>query len=90
MNVEIGHLAESGIIEPVKFSEWAAPIVPVVKTDGSIQICGDYKVTVKQAVKLDKYPLPHKDGIFASLEGDKTFSELDLAQPISKSLWTKH
>ena len=79
VNAEIGRLAESGIIEPVEFSEWAAPIVPVVKTDGSIRICSDYKVTVNQAVKLDKYPLPHIDDIFASLEGGKTFSKLDLA-----------
>ncbi len=43
MNAEIDHLAKSGIIEPVEFSDWAALIVPVVKTDGSIRICGDYK-----------------------------------------------
>ena len=57
MNSEIDRLAKSGIIEPVEFSDWAAPIVPVVKTDGSIRICGDYKVTVNQTAKLDKYPL---------------------------------
>ena len=43
MNAEIDHLTKSGIIEPVEFSDWVAPIVPVVKTDGSIHICGDYK-----------------------------------------------
>ena len=32
------------MIEPVSFSDWAAPIVPVVKGDGTIQICGDYKL----------------------------------------------
>ena len=58
MNAKIDCLAKSGIIEPVEFSDWPAPIVPVVKTDGSIRICGDYKVTVNQAAKLDKYPLP--------------------------------
>ena len=63
----------------MEFSDWAAPIVPVVKTDGSIRICGDYKVTVNQAAKLDKYPLPWIDSIFASLEGGKIFSKLDLA-----------
>ena len=45
VNAEIDRLAKSGIIELVKFSGLAAPIVPVVKTDGSIHICGDYKVT---------------------------------------------
>ena len=63
----------------MEFSDWAAPIVPVVKRDGSIRICGDYKVTVNQAAKLDKYPLPWIDDIFASLEGGKIFSKWDLA-----------
>ena len=44
-----------------------------------MRICGDYKVTVNQAAKLDKYPLPWVDDIFASLEGGKIFSKLDLA-----------
>ena len=79
MNAKIDRLAKSGIIEPVEFSDWEAPIVPVVKTDGSICICGNYKVTVNLAAKLDKYPLPWIDDILASLEGGKIFSELDLA-----------
>ena len=33
---------EKGVIEPVAHSEWAEPIVPVVKRDGSICICGDF------------------------------------------------
>ena len=78
MNAEIDRLAKSGIIEPVEFSDRVAPIVPVVMTDGSIRICGDYKVTVNKAAKLDKYPLPWIDDIFASLEGGKIFSKLDL------------
>ena len=35
-------LQQAGVIEPVQFSEWAAPIVPVMKKDGSVWICGDY------------------------------------------------
>ena len=63
----------------MEFSDLAAPIVPVVKTDGSIRICGDYKVTVNQAAKLNKYPLPWINDIIASLEGRKIFSKLDLS-----------
>ena len=43
---ELECLQLQGIIEPVKFSDWAAPIVPVLKKDGNIRICGDYKLTV--------------------------------------------
>ena len=44
---EIDRLVGEGIVEPVTFSEWAAPIVPVLKADKStIRICGDFKLTV--------------------------------------------
>ena len=50
---ELDRLEKDGVIEPVQFSDWAAPIVPVVKKDGSVRICGDYKLTVNQAAKTD-------------------------------------
>jgi hypothetical protein len=31
---ELDHLLCEGIIEPVPYSSWAAPIVPVLKGDG--------------------------------------------------------
>ena len=67
------------MIEPVQFSDWAALIVPVLKQDGSMRICGDYKITVNCAAKTDLFPLPRIDDLFASLAGEKTFSKLDLA-----------
>ena len=63
----------------MQFSDWAAPIVPVLKQDGSVRICGDYKITVNQAAKTDSFPLPRIDDLFASLSGGQTFSKLDLA-----------
>ncbi len=38
---EIYHQVEEGILEPVKFSEWAAPVIPIPKKDGSVRLCGD-------------------------------------------------
>ncbi len=35
---ELERLEQSGVIEPVPFSDWAAPIIPVVKGDGTIRI----------------------------------------------------
>lgn len=37
---ELDRLQDEGTIEPVQFSQWAAPIVPVLKADGSVRICG--------------------------------------------------
>lgn len=36
-----------GIISPVVTSDFATPVVPVVKRDGSARLCGDYMVTLK-------------------------------------------
>ena len=50
---ELDHLLVEYIIEPVHYSEWAAPIIPVMKADCTVRICGDYKLTVNQVAKLD-------------------------------------
>ena len=76
---ELEWLESTGIISPVEFADWAAPIVPVVKTDGTIRICGDYKVTINQAAKVDTYPLPRIKDLLASLGRGKLFTKLDLA-----------
>ena len=73
-------MEEQGTLERVDHSEWAAPIVAVPKKDGKFQICGDYKVTVNQALAVDQYPLPKPDDLFATLAGGKVFTKLDLSQ----------
>ena len=45
VEAELDRLLEEGIVEAVQSAEWAAPIVPVVKNDGSVCICGDYHLT---------------------------------------------
>ena len=80
VEAELERLLQQGIIEPVQFSDWATPIVQVLKPDGDKQICGDYKLTVNAVAKLDTYPLPRIDDFFTSLAGGKYFSKLDLAQ----------
>ena len=70
--------SKQGVISPVKFSDWAAPIVPSVKKDGTIRVCGDYKVTVNQAEKVDRYPLPKIENLFAILGKGTKYTKLDL------------
>lgn len=64
MDSELERLEREGIIEPVAFSEQAASIVPVFKNDGSVRICGDCKITVNQASKLESYPLQKIEHLF--------------------------
>ena len=63
---ELERLEKLGVIEAIQFSEWAAPVVPVVKCDGSIRLCGDYKLTVNRVANLECYPLPRIDDLLAS------------------------
>ena len=79
---EIDRLKQEDILQPVEFSDWAAPIVPVLKNDGSVHICGAYKLTATQAAKVDTYPLPRIEDLLASLASGKSFNKLDLAQQI--------
>ena len=79
MEKKLARLETDGVIQPVQFSRWASPIVPAVKQDGSIRICGDYKVTINLAAKTDSYPIPRIENLFASLSGGKSFSKMDLA-----------
>ena len=80
VEAEIERLCEKGIISPVKFREWATPIVPVVKKNGEVRICGDFKVTINPALCVEKYPIPRIEDLFASLSGGQQFSKLDLSQ----------
>ena len=77
---ELDRLQLQGVITPVQFSDWAVPIVPVVKTDGTIHVCGDYKVTVNAVSKLDAYPLPRVEDLSTALSGGQLFSKLDLSR----------
>lgn len=42
---ELDKLTHSGILEKVDHLDWATPIVPVIKKNGTIRICGVYSVT---------------------------------------------
>jgi len=79
IDIELTRLERDGIIQPVQFSNWAAPVVPVVKPDGSLRLCGDYKITINKAVLTETYPLPKIDELFSVLSGGKSFSKLDLS-----------
>ena len=77
---DLDRLEKMGVLEKVKYSDWAAPIVPVPKSDGGIRICGDYKVTINPALEVDQFPMPTPEDLFATLAGGQAFTKLDLSQ----------
>ncbi|XP_043200506.1 uncharacterized protein K02A2.6-like isoform X1 [Amphibalanus amphitrite] len=77
---ELERQVKLGILEPVTTSQWAAPIVPVKKRDGSIRLCGSYDLTVNVASALETYPLPRVEELFAVLSGGAKFTKIDLKE----------
>ncbi|XP_047995717.1 uncharacterized protein K02A2.6-like [Leguminivora glycinivorella] len=77
---EIKRLLDNKRIEPVKYSKWGTPVVPILKPDGSVRLCGDYKVTLNPQLEIDRFPLPHVEDIFNKLRGAEYYCELDLRE----------
>ena len=76
VEAELIRQEKDSILDKVEYSEWATPIVPVVKHNGSVRICGDFKVLVNPVLHAEQYPLPRIEDIFANLAGGKHFSKL--------------
>ena len=77
---EIDRLEKADIIEKVTYSEWGTPVVPIVKKNGNIRLCADYKVTLNKFLLDDNYPIPRIEDIFANMSGGKYFCTLDINQ----------
>ena len=75
---DLERLEKAGTIEPVQYSEWATPIVPVMKNNGTVRVCGDSKLTVNKVSKLDD--------LYTKLAGGQTFTELDLSHDYEQML----
>ena len=55
--MEIKRLVLEGILEKVNFSDWATPIVLILKSDGSIRVCDDCKVTLNPELQVDQHTM---------------------------------
>lgn len=53
VNEELQSLLDEDI-KPVPSSKWVIPIVPVVKLNEKIYLCGDFKITLKSIFEIKK------------------------------------
>ena len=80
VEADLDRKEKQGILEKIEVSDWAAPIVPVSKPDGTVRVCGDYKVTINSYLDVNQYPLPRSEELFAALNGGVQFTKLDLSE----------
>jgi hypothetical protein len=72
----IRELQEKGFIRPSP-SPWGAPVIFVLKKDGTQRLWVDYHALNEVTVK-NKYPLPRIDDLFDQLWGACVFSKINL------------
>ena len=76
---EIERLVKEDIITTVKYLDWAAPVVPLLKPDRDCRLCGDYKLTVNRVYTLAQHPVPKVEDLPSVLAGGQQFTKLDMS-----------
>ena len=71
-------MTKDNILKPADNSQYASPIVPVEKKDGTVRIGGDYKATLNPNLVTKQYPLPTGEKCFQPMVGGQKFSKLDI------------
>lgn len=80
VEVELKKLESQCIIEKVATAEYATPVVPILKKDGSVRLCGDFSVTVNPQLRIEEYHLPTTDELLSDIAGCEVFAKIDLLQ----------
>ncbi|CAH2100780.1 unnamed protein product [Euphydryas editha] len=83
---ELERLQREGVIYKVDRSDYGTHIVAVIKSNGDIRICGDYKITLNPILKDFHYPLPRIEEIFSILAGGEQYTKLDLSNAFQQCL----
>lgn len=76
LRTALSEMEELGIIRKSQ-SEYSSPLVLVVKPNGDLRICNDFRWLNARTVK-DAHPLPHQTDALAALGGNVFFSTMDL------------
>ena len=74
VEAELEQMVATSVIKPVCFSEWASSIVPILKRNGQVRICGDFKQTVNPVLPIDKYPIPNIDDLYSKVSSRRYFT----------------
>ena len=80
LDAELNRLESAGIIEKVDIApKGTTPVVPVVKPNGTVRLCGDFKVSVNKIIDPQQYPMPRTDELLQAMAHGTCFSKIDLS-----------
>ena len=79
LTAHIQGLVAKGFLKPVQSSQWASPIVVVVKKDGTLRMCIDPKHTLNPYLTSVHYPIPVIDDMLVEINGHEFYSVIDLS-----------
>ncbi len=85
---EVGEMLKLGVIKPSN-SEWCSPVVIILKKDGSLCICTDFR-KLNSISEFDAYPMPNIDDLLEKIGAAKYITTLVLCKgywqvPLEKS-----
>ncbi|XP_038717270.1 uncharacterized protein LOC120010560 [Tripterygium wilfordii] len=73
---EVNKLIEAGFIREVKYPTWIANIVPVMKKNGQLRVCVDFR-DLNKACPKDDFPLPITELMVDATTGHEVLSFMD-------------
>ena len=79
-NLELERMVKQGAIKPIQYYDYASPIVNVLKPDGSVRLCADFKQTLNTFAPMDSYPVPDVYELYNKLTDRKIYTKLDFSQ----------
>jgi len=76
VKAKVQRLLDANVIRQVKYSEWLANVVLVLKKNGKMRMCIDF-IDLNKSYKKDSFPLSRIDAFVDKAAGCKCFSLLD-------------
>ena len=73
---EIERLVAANFIRPARYIEWLSNIVHVMKKNGKLRICVDFR-NFNNATPKDEYPMPMADLLVDGVAGYQILSMMD-------------
>lgn len=76
VNAQVDELLKEGIVE-ISDSPYSSPIVPVIKKDGTLRICCDFRQLNAKTIPKS-FPIPRTENLLEDFKDAEVFTVLDL------------